>query len=53
MSSTSESAAGDSTAGTVETGEEQSGQNQMGLWLLVAITIFWGVNWPAIKLSVD
>lgn len=53
MSSTSESAVVESAAGATGNGEEQSGQNQMGLWLLVAITIFWGVNWPAIKLSVD
>ncbi|WP_374373591.1 DMT family transporter [Dongia sp.] len=32
---------------------KQAGQNQTGLWLLAAITLFWGVNWPAIKLSVD
>jgi drug/metabolite transporter (DMT)-like permease len=29
-----------------------SGQ-QAGLWLLAALTLFWGVNWPAIKLSVN
>lgn len=36
-----------------ESRSHQAGQNQTGLWLLAAITLFWGVNWPAIKLSVD
>lgn len=31
----------------------KSSSNQTGLWLLAAITLFWGINWPAIKLSVD
>jgi len=32
---------------------EQSARNRTGILLLVSITLFWGVNWPAIKLSVD
>lgn len=30
-----------------------AGSHQAGLWLLASLTLFWGVNWPAIKLSVD
>lgn len=35
-------------------GETAKGSsNQTGLLLLTLITLFWGINWPAIKLSVD
>lgn len=33
--------------------QDRTGQDRTGLWLLLAITIFWGINWPAIKLSVN
>lgn len=42
-----------SSISEAESRGSQTGQNQTGLWLLAAITLFWGVNWPAIKLSVD
>jgi drug/metabolite transporter (DMT)-like permease len=42
-----------SVAETSESRTNQTGQDKTGLWLLFAITIFWGINWPAIKLSVD
>jgi drug/metabolite transporter (DMT)-like permease len=32
---------------------ESASRDRTGLILLVSITLFWGVNWPAIKLSVD
>jgi drug/metabolite transporter (DMT)-like permease len=42
-----------SSAAESETRATHSHQDRTGLWLLLAITIFWGVNWPAIKLSVN
>lgn len=36
-----------------ETAAPKAGTNQTGLWLLFSLAVFWGVNWPAIKLSVD
>ena len=32
---------------------ESSARHRTGLILLVSITLFWGVNWPAMKLSVN
>jgi drug/metabolite transporter (DMT)-like permease len=32
---------------------DSGGRNRTGFLLLVSITLFWGVNWPAMKLSVN
>lgn len=42
-----------SSVSDTDSRSNQAGHQQTGLWLLAAITLFWGVNWPAIKLSVD
>lgn len=33
--------------------ELQHARNRLGPWLLFSLAIFWGVNWPAIKFSVN